>query len=42
MKKTELFVVKPSDNRNNVYKKLVAYVERQGIKIQKGVRHEKK
>ena len=42
MKKTELFVVKPSDDRNNVYKKFVAYLERQGIKIQKGGRHEKK
>ena len=42
MKKIELFVVKPSDNRNDVYKKFVAYLERQGIKIQEGGRHEKK
>ena len=42
MKKTELFIVKPSDDRNNVYIKFVAYLERQGIKIQKRGRHEKK
>ena len=42
MKKTELFVVKPSDDRHNVYKKFIAYLERQGIKIQKGDSHEKK
>ena len=42
MKKTELFVVKPSDDRNIVYKNFVAYLERQGIKIIKGGRHEKK
>ena len=41
MKKTELFVVKPSDDRNNLYKKFATYLERQGIKIQKGGRHEK-
>lgn len=42
MKKTELFLVKPSDDTNKVYKNFIAYLERQGIKIQKGAKHEKK
>ena len=42
MKKAKLFVVKPSDNRKNVYKNFITYLERQGIKIQRGGKHEKK
>ena len=42
MNKIKLFAVKPSDSRNKVYKKLIEYLEYQGIKIKKERKHEKK
>lgn len=42
MNKIKLFAVKPTDSRNKVYKKLIEYLEHQGIKIKKGRKHEKK
>ena len=39
-KKLELFVVKPNDNREKIFKNFIAYLERQGIKVKRG-EHEK-
>ena len=33
MKKLNLFVVRPSDNREEVYEKFVQYLKQQGIKF---------
>ena len=35
MKKLELFVVKPDGKKEIIYKKLIAYLNKQGIKIVK-------
>ena len=35
MKKPKLFVVKPNDDKKTIYKKLVKYLEQQGIKVAK-------
>ena len=40
MKKLELFVVKPDDKKEVIYKKLIAYLNKQGIKILKEVKNE--
>ena len=42
MKKLNLFVVKPSDTREEVQKKFVEYLKKQGIKITKEGKNEKK
>jgi len=42
MKKIELFAVKPSDDRKEIYKNLIKYLEKQGIKIRREGKHEKK
>lgn len=36
MKKKELIVIKPSDNKEEIFKKFVLYLEKQGFKIVKG------
>ena len=41
MKKLELLVVKPHDDRKTIYKNLIKYLERQGIKVTKGGKNEK-
>ena len=41
MKKLNLFVVKPSDTREEVQKKLLEYLKQQGIKIVKADKNEK-
>ena len=41
MKKLNLFVVRPSDNREEVYEKFVQYLKQQGIKIVKEDKNEK-
>ena len=41
MKKLNLFVVRPSDTREEVQKKFVEYLKKQGIKISKGGKNEK-
>ena len=35
MKKLELFVIKPDDEKELIYKKLITYLQKQGIKIVK-------
>ena len=35
MKKLELIVVKPDDEKELIYKKLITYLKKQGIKIVK-------
>ena len=40
MKKLKLLVVKPNDNKKTIYKNLIKYLERQGIKIVKGGKNE--
>jgi len=40
MKKLELIVVKPNDEKELVYKKLITYLKKQGIKIVKEVKNE--
>lgn len=35
MKKLELFVIKPDDEKELIYKKLITYLKKQGIKIVK-------
>ena len=42
MKKIELFAVKPSDDRKEIYKNLIKYLEKQGIKIRREGKHKKK
>ena len=42
MKKKELFVIRPSDDREEIYKKFVLYLQKQGLKIIKGAKNEKK
>ena len=42
MKKKELFVIRPSDDMEEIYEKFVLYLQNQGIKIVKGVKNEKK
>lgn len=42
MKKKEFFVIRPSDDRAEIYKKLVLYLQKQGFKIAKGVKNGKK
>ena len=41
MKKLNLFVVRPSDTREEVQKKFVEYLKKQGIKIIKKDKNEK-
>ena len=41
MKKLNLFVVRPSDTREEVQKKFVEYLKKQGIKISKEGKNEK-
>ena len=41
MKKINLFVVRPSDTREEVQKKLLEYLKQQGIKIVKESKNEK-
>ena len=41
MKKFNLFVVRPSDTREEVQKKFVEYLKQQGIKIVKEGKNEK-
>ena len=41
MKKIELFAVKPSDDRKEIYKNLIKYLEKQGIKIRREGKHKK-
>ena len=41
MKKLNLFVVRPSDTREEVQKKLTEYLKQQGIKIIKEDKNEK-
>ena len=41
MKKLNLFVVRPSDTREEVQKKLIKYLKQQGIKIVKEGKNEK-
>ena len=41
MKKLNLFVVRPSDTREDVQKRLVEYLKQQGIKIVKEGKNEK-
>ena len=41
MKKLKLLVVRPSDDRKTIYKNLIKYLERQGIKVTKGGKNEK-
>ena len=41
MKKLNLFVVRPSDTREEVQKKFVEYLKRQGIKVVKENKNEK-
>jgi hypothetical protein len=36
MKKPKLLIVKPSDYKETIYKNLIKYLERQGIKILRG------
>ena len=40
MKKLELIVVKPDDEKELIYKKLITYLKKQGIKIVKEVKNE--
>ena len=40
MKKLELMVVKPDDKKELIYKKLIAYLKKQGIKIVKEAKNE--
>ena len=40
MKKLELIVVKPNDEKELIYKKLITYLKKQGIKIVKEVKNE--
>ena len=42
MKKLNLFVVRPSDNREEVYEKFVQYLKRQGIEVAEENRGPKK
>jgi len=35
-KPLELFVVKPDDDREKTLKNFIAYLERQGIKVERG------
>ena len=42
MKKKELYVVRPSDSREEIYKKFVLYLHRQGFKIVRGEKNDKK
>ena len=41
MKKLNLFVVRPTDTKEEVYKKLTDYLKQQGIKIVKEDNNEK-
>ena len=41
MKKLNLFVVRPSDTKEEVQKKLIKYLKQQGIKIVKEDKNEK-
>ena len=41
MKKLNLFIVRPSDTREEVQKKLAEYLKQQGIKIVKEGKNEK-
>jgi len=41
MKKMKLLVVRPSDDKKNIYKNLIKYLEHQGIRIVKGGKNEK-
>ena len=41
MKKLKLLVVRPSDDRKNIYKNLIRYLEQQGIRVVKGGKNEK-
>ena len=41
MKKLNLFVVRPSDTKKDVQKKLTEYLKQQGIKIVKEDKNEK-
>ena len=41
MKKMKLLVVRPSDDKKNIYKNLIKYLEQQGIRIVKGGKNEK-
>ena len=41
MKKLNLFVVRPTDTKEDVYKKLTDYLKQQGIKIVKEDNNEK-
>ena len=36
MKKLKLLVVKPNDDKKTIYKNLIKYLERQGIRVKKG------
>ena len=42
MNKKELFVVRPSDSNEKIYQKLVLYLQKQGFKIVKGNKNERK
>ncbi len=35
-KPLELFVVKPDDDREKIFNNFIAYLERQGIKVERG------
>ena len=41
MKKLELIVVKPDDEKELIYKKLITYLKKQGIKIVKEAKNGK-
>ena len=42
MKKKELVVVRSSENSEEIYKKFIQYLQRQGLKIVKGEKNEKR
>ena len=41
MKKLKLFVVRPNDDKETIYKNLTEYLKQQGIKIVKESKNEK-
>jgi len=40
MKKKELIVIKPCDNKEEIFKKFVLYLENQGLKVIQGDKNE--
>jgi hypothetical protein len=41
MKKLKLFVVTPDNSKDSIYKNLVIYLKKQGIKVKKNGKSEK-